>query len=72
LTLKSDEIISLLDSYQRESKAIREEVLRLCWYMRGSISYDDAMLLGQQDKDIIGKIISDNFENTKKSGVAFI
>lgn len=40
--------------------------------MRGSISYDDAMLLGQQDKDIIGKIISDNFENTNKSGVAFI
>ena len=39
--------------------------------MRGSISYDDAMLLSQSEKKLIDKIIKDNMEVTKKSGLPF-
>jgi hypothetical protein len=56
---------------EKQSKALKDDVLRICWYMRGSISYDDAMMLGQTDRDIIGKLIKENLETTKKSGLPF-
>lgn len=39
--------------------------------MRGSISYDDAMMLSFEDRQIISKIIKDNLETTEKSGLPF-
>jgi hypothetical protein len=54
-----------------QSKALKEEVLRLCWYMRGSLSYDDAMLLSLDERNMIGKLIKDNLDTTKKSGMPF-
>ena len=39
--------------------------------MRGSISYDDAMMLGNTDIEIINKIIKDNLETSKKTNMPF-
>jgi hypothetical protein len=39
--------------------------------MRGGLSYDDAMTLAIQDREIIKKIIDDNMETTKKTGLPF-
>jgi hypothetical protein len=55
----------------RESKAVRDDILTLCWFMRGSISYDDAMLLSNDDRAAIKKIIDKNLDTTKKSGLPF-
>jgi hypothetical protein len=71
LTLSNDQIIEELDNMEKDAKALKDDVLRICWYMRGSISYDDGMLLSQGDKDIINKIIKDNLETTQKSGMPF-
>jgi ABC-type antimicrobial peptide transport system permease subunit len=71
LTLSNEEIAELIDSYDKESKALRKDLLTLCWYMRGSISFDDAMMLAPDDRDIISKIIKDNLETTKESGLPF-
>jgi len=71
LNLDNDEIVSLLDQYDKDSKAYREEALRMCWFMRGGLSYEDAMLLNDQERTIINKIINDNMETTKKSGLPF-
>ena len=67
----NEEIVELLENYDRESKALRKDLLTLCWYMRGSISYDDAMMLSYDDRQVIAKIISDNLETTKESGLPF-
>ena len=71
MTLDYEDSVSLIEQQERESKAIKEELLRICWYMRGGISYDDAALLSQQERTIIDKIIKDNMETTKKSGLPF-
>jgi hypothetical protein len=39
--------------------------------MRGGISYDEAMLLGFEDRKIISDIVKDNLETAKKSGMPF-
>ena len=71
MTLSDEEILDLLDKMERDSKAMRDNVLRICWYMRGSIGYSDGMLLSNQDIEIINKIIKDNLETTQKSKLPF-
>ena len=71
LTLNADEISTELEKMEKESKALKDDVLRTCWYMRGAISYDDAMLLSEQDRELINKIIKDNLETTEKTRLPF-
>jgi len=71
LTLTNEEIISWLDRMDRESRALKEDLLTLCWYMRGGITYDDAMLLSHNERKLIGKLIDKNLETTKKTGMPF-
>jgi len=39
--------------------------------MRGGLSYSESMLLGFEDREIIGRIIEKNLETTKESGLPF-
>lgn len=71
MTLSDAEIENYLNVLDNEAKAIREEALRFTWWMRGGVSYDEAMLLSHEERQIIGKIIEDNMEATKKSQMPF-
>jgi hypothetical protein len=72
LTLDNEaDVVAFLESHDKQSKALKDEVLRMCWFMRGGLSYSEAMLLSSQERELIGKIIKDNLESTKKSGMPF-
>ena len=71
MTLDEDAILALVNSYEKQSRAIKDELLRFCWYMRGGITYAEAMLLSDEERKIIGSIIKDNLETSKKSGMPF-
>jgi hypothetical protein len=70
LTLNIDGINQLVNDYDRESKALKEELFRLCWYMRG-MGPAEAYMLSYEDRVIIGKIVEKNLEITKESGQPF-
>jgi len=55
----------------QESKDIRREALKFIWYMRGGLSYTEAMNLSHGEREIVSSIIKDNLETTKKSGIPF-
>ena len=61
----------MVDQREKETRTIRQEVLKLCWYMRGGLTYDEGMQLSQVDRDIINELVKDNLETTKKSGLPF-
>ena len=50
---------------------MKNEALKMSWYMRGGLSYDDAMYLSQTERELIGELIKENMEVTKKSGLNF-
>jgi len=52
-------------------KSLKRDLLSICWYMRGGITYDEAILLSMDDRKIINDIIDGNLETTKKTGMAF-
>ena len=55
----------------REINDIRMEALRMSWYMRGGLTYKTAMQLSVSERKLIGQIIKENMETTKKSGMPF-
>jgi hypothetical protein len=56
---------------EKESNAIRNEAIKMCWYMRGGLTYTEAMNLSNEERVMIGKLIKDNLDTTKKSGLPF-
>lgn len=56
---------------ESEIKTIRQEVFKLCWYMRGGMTYDEGMQLSQTERDLVNELIKENIETTKKSGLPF-
>ena len=61
----------MIDAMDKETHNIRLDVLKLCWYMRGGVTYDEAMQMSQSERSIINDIVKDNMEVTKKSGLPF-
>ena len=61
----------MVDDMDKETNDIRQEALKMAWYMRGGLSYDHAMQLSVQERKLINEIIKDNLETTKKSGLPF-
>ena len=71
LAMSTEDMVAWFDQLENQSKALKEEILRMCWYMRGGITYNDAMLLSYDERKMINNIIKDNLETAKKSGLPF-
>lgn len=61
----------MLDGMEKESEEIRQEALKMAWYMRGGLSYEQALHLSSNERKLIGELIKDHLETTKKSGLPF-
>jgi hypothetical protein len=64
-------VVKTIEGMEKEAKSIRTEILKLCWYMRGGITYEQAMHLSFSEREIINGIIKENLDTTKKSGLPF-
>ena len=71
LISNSDQIVKIVDQMEKECNDIRQEALQMSWYMRGGLSYDHALQLSVGERKLINKLIKDNLETTKKSGLPF-
>lgn len=69
--MDSDRIAKMLEGMDKEADDIRREALKMAWFMRGGLSYDQAMSLGVSERKMISSIIKENLETTKKSGLPF-
>lgn len=66
-----DEILDEVKRMEGEQKEIKNEVMKLCWFMRGGVTLDEGFCLSHEDRVIIGNIVKENLETTKKTGLAF-
>ena len=55
----------------READAVKNDTLKICWFMRGGLTYTEAMQLSPRERELIGKLVKENLETTKKSGLPF-
>jgi hypothetical protein len=71
LNLSLEEINSYVEDLETETKAIKLDILRICWFMRGGVTLNEAYALDRYDRESISKIIEENMETTKKTGLPF-
>jgi hypothetical protein len=69
--LDSDQIGNLVDGMDKETNEIRQEAIKISWYMRGGITYDHALQLSVAERKTVSELIKDNLETTKKTGLPF-
>ena len=71
LTSSPERIMKIVDGYDKEIEAIRQDVLKMCWSMRGGLTYEEALNLSFNERKLVGNVVKDNLETTKKSGLPF-
>lgn len=69
--MSMDEIQAEVTKMEKESKALKEELFRFAWFMRGAVTLEQAYQLDLQDREIIAEIVKYNLETTKNSGLPF-
>lgn len=66
--MSRDNIETYLIRLDNEVKQFKQELFRLCWYLRGGININDLLYqLGYEDRNIMYDIVKDNIELTKVS-----
>lgn len=71
MSLDNDGIDAVVKEYERDTKALKEELFKICWFMRGGVSISESFLLTLDDRVMIGQLIEDNLKITKDSGLPF-
>ena len=66
-----EQINQLIETMDKECHQIRTEAVKLSWYMRGGLTFDQTMAMSHNDRTIVGDLIKENLETTKKSGLPF-
>lgn len=71
MQLDAQGIEKLVKQHDDEAKAIKDDLIKMCWYMRGGLTYAEAHLLTAEERLSISKLIEHNLELTKASGLPF-
>ena len=71
MSLSLEEIQKLSDKMEKETKALKNELYQIMWFMRGSVSITEVYELDSIDLEVLGKIIKSNLETTKKTKLPF-
>jgi len=47
------------------------EVMKICWFMRGGVTWQEALNLSPEERGVISKLVKENTATTKKTGQPF-
>lgn len=56
---------------EREVEAMKHSLYQMCWFMRGGVNIEQLFSMDISDHKVLSKIIKDNLETTKDSGLPF-
>lgn len=66
--MNNEDIVRELEKMDKESNSLKDDLIKIAWWMRGSISYDQAYNLTKKDRELVNALIKENLEASKKSG----
>ena len=67
----NSDIISYLKDLENQSKNLKLELLKVCWFMRGGVTWQESLNLSPEERTIVSQLVKENMETTKKSGQPF-
>jgi len=60
-----------LKEFDSACKNLKLELMKICWFMRGGMSWQEALNLSPDERTIVSQLVKENMETTKKSGQPF-
>ncbi len=69
--MSSSDIATYVDQMEKESTDVREQCLKMSWYMRGGATYEDVLQMSQTERQLVSDLIKENLETTNKSKLPF-
>ncbi len=45
--------------------------MKVCWFMRGGITWQESLNLAPQEREIVAQLVKENMATTKKTGQPF-
>ena len=71
MTSSPERIAKYIEQYEKEIKSIKDDLFKICWHMRGGVTYQEAVNLSSEERSSIGALIKENMETTKKTGLPY-
>jgi len=71
LNLGHEGVQKLLDKMENDANEIKSSALKLSWYMRGGVSYEDILNMSTYERTQLNEIVKSNLETTKKTNIPF-
>jgi len=71
LTWSLEQIMEEVKVLENSVKQLKFDLSRMCWYMRGGLTYSEAFDLSYEDREVISQLIEENLETAKKTGQPF-
>mgnify|MGYP005745428261 CR=1 FL=1 len=69
--MDNSEIVKHLKEYENQAKNLKLEIMKICWYLRGGMSWQEALNLSPDERGIAAQLVKENMETTKKTGQPF-
>ena len=54
-----------------EVKSLKQDLFKMCWFMRGGVTYEEIVNMSQPEREMMSKLIKENLETAKKTGQPF-
>ena len=65
------EILAHLKDFDNQAKNLKMEIMKICWFMRGGMNWQEALNLSPDERGIVAQLVKENMETTKKTGQPF-
>ena len=65
------EIVSHLKDFDNQAKNLKLELMKICWFMRGGMSWNEALNLSPDERSIASQLVKENMDTAKKTGQPF-
>jgi len=65
------EIVSHLKDYDNQTKNLKLELMKICWFMRGGMSWQESLNLSPDERTIAAQLVKENMDTAKKTGQPF-
>lgn len=65
------DIVSQLKDYDNQTKNLKLELMKICWFMRGGMSWQEALNLSPDERAIAAQLVKENMDTAKKTGQPF-
>ena len=65
------EIVNHLKGFANQTKNLKMEIMKIGWFMRGGMSWQEALNLSPDERGIAAQLVKENMDTAKKTGQPF-